>query len=232
MRKMVPDQKTPMRPLSESFLQSSKVGLRQRPATVHDVQYVEAWRLSCLPAKPHKRNRHRESRSSRSQTSNLFQTYEGVSKRVTNNPREMKNAKTMFSSKTPEWATPQALYDELNAEFNFTLDPCATKENAKCSKFYTKEDDGLSKNWDAERVFCNPPYGAYTPHWVKKAAEAKNGIVVMLIPARTDTRYFHEHIWKKAEIRFIKGRIKFEGAQVGSGAAPFPSMVVVFNNYL
>lgn len=142
----------------------------------------------------------------------------------------MKNAATMFSSKTPEWATPQALFDELDAEFHFTLDPSATAENAKCARFFTKDDDGLVQSWDNEIVFCNPPYGSFTPHWVKKAAEAKGGVVVMLIPARTDTRYFHQHIWKKAEIRFIKGRIKFEGAQMGSGAAPFPSMVVVFNS--
>lgn len=140
----------------------------------------------------------------------------------------MKNLAVHLSSKTPEWATPQALFDELNQEFNFTLDPCATSENAKCAKFYTKEDDGLSKNWDGERVFCNPPYGTQMPKWVKKCAEAEGGVVVMLIPARTDTKYFHDYIYGKAEIRFIKGRVKFEGEQVGSGAAPFPSMIVIF----
>jgi phage N-6-adenine-methyltransferase len=140
----------------------------------------------------------------------------------------MKNIKTMLSSNTPEWGTPLTFFDELNKEFNFTLDPCATKENAKCSKFYTKEDNGLSKDWDNEIVFCNPPYGTESPKWVKKASEAKGGKVVMLIPARTDTRYFHDYIYGKAEIRFIKGRLKFEGTQKGSGAAPFPSMVVIF----
>lgn len=144
----------------------------------------------------------------------------------------MKNLAVHTSSKTPEWATPQALFDELNREFNFTLDPCATKENAKCAKFYTKEDDGLSKSWDGERVFCNPPYGTQMPKWVKKCAEATGGVVVMLIPARTDTKYFHQFIYQKAEIRFIKGRIKFEGEQVGSGAAPFPSMIVIFNPHV
>lgn len=83
--------------------------------------------------------------------------------------------KVHFSSETPEWGTPKALYDSLNAEFNFTLDPCATKANAKCTKFYTQEEDGLSKNWDNEIVFCNPPYGRVMPKWVKKAAEAKGG---------------------------------------------------------
>lgn len=137
--------------------------------------------------------------------------------------------KVHFSSETPEWGTPQNLFDELNIEFNFTLDPCATKQNAKCAKYYTQEDDGLSKDWSGEVVFCNPPYGRVMPKWVKKAAEAIGGKVVLLIPARTDTKYFHDYIYNKAEIRFIKGRIKFEGKQVGSGAAPFPSMVVIFN---
>ena len=81
----------------------------------------------------------------------------------------------LMSSKTPEWATPQALFNELNTEFNFTLDPCATKENAKCAKFYTQEEDGLSKDWSGERVFCNPPYGTQMPKWVKKCAEATGG---------------------------------------------------------
>ncbi len=140
----------------------------------------------------------------------------------------MRNIKTMLSSNTPEWGTPQELFDELNREFGFTLDPCATDENAKCQKYFTKEDNGLNQNWDNEIVFCNPPCGSETPKWVKKASEAKGGKVVMLIPARTDTRYFHDYIYNKAEIRFIKGRLKFTGEQKGSGSAPFPSMIVIF----
>jgi site-specific DNA-methyltransferase (adenine-specific) len=140
------------------------------------------------------------------------------------------NNNLMFSSKTPEWATPQELFDELNKEFNFTLDPCATKENAKCAKYYNKEIDGLSQSWRNERVFCNPPYGRETPKWVKKCSEIQNGIAVMLIPARTDTLYFHNYIYNKAEIRFIKGRIKFIGNSKGSGVAPFPSMIVIFKS--
>lgn len=136
--------------------------------------------------------------------------------------------KVHFSSKTPEWGTPQALFDELNDEFHFTLDPCATPENAKCARFFTREEDGLAHSWDNERVFCNPPYGTVMPKWVRKAFEAKGGAVVLLIPARTDTKYFHEYIYGKSEIRFVRGRIKFEGEQVGSGAAPFPSMIVIF----
>lgn len=133
----------------------------------------------------------------------------------------------MMTSNTPEWATPQDFFDKLDKEFQFTLDPCSTHKNAKCSKHYTKEDDGLSKNWGGQRVFCNPPYGRELPKWVKKCyEESLNGtLVVMLIPARTDTRWFHDYIYNKAEIRFVKGRIKFgEGKQ----GAPFPSMVVIF----
>lgn len=130
-----------------------------------------------------------------------------------------------FSSKTNEWATPQAFFDELNKEFNFTLDPCADSTNAKCAKFYTQQEDGLAQSWDNEIVFCNPPYGREIKKWVKKASEAVGGVVVMLIPARTDTTYFHEYIYNKAEIRFIKGRLKFGDSR---NSAPFPSMVVIF----
>ena len=139
------------------------------------------------------------------------------------------NTEVMFSSATNEWATPQDFYDELNKEFEFTLDPCATPENAKCSKFYTQKEDGLKQDWKGERVFCNPPYGSAIKDWVKKCSEEskKAGtIVVMLIPARTDTKYFHEYIYNKArEIRFVKGRLKFGRSK---NSAPFPSMVVVF----
>ena len=134
---------------------------------------------------------------------------------------------TLFSSKEIEWETPIELFNKLNDQFHFTLDPCSTKENAKCSKFYTKEDDGLSKSWDNEVVFVNPPYGKTIREWIKKSSETK-GTVIMLLPARTDTKYFHDYIYNKAEIRFIKGRLKFGGNQNGSGSAPFPSMIVIF----
>lgn len=132
-----------------------------------------------------------------------------------------------FSSKTEEWATPQAFFDELNAEFKFNLDPCATRENAKCTKFYDKKDNGLIRNWHRMRVFMNPPYGRTIGKWVKKASEVRGGVVVCLLPARTDTRYFHEYIYKnpRATIRFIKGRLKFGDSK---NSAPFPSMVVIF----
>lgn len=133
----------------------------------------------------------------------------------------------MYSSATCEWSTPQGLFDALNSEFKFTLDPCSTHENAKCEKHYTLEDDGLSKSWDGETVFCNPPYGREIGKWVKKCSEVKNGIVVMLIHARTDTKWFHEYIYNKSEIRFIRGRLKFGGSK---NSAPFPSMIVIFDN--
>jgi len=139
----------------------------------------------------------------------------------------MSNLKVHFSSENMEWATPQAFFDELNKEFNFTLDPCATPESAKCKKFFTKEDDGLSKSWDNEIVFCNPPYGRAMRDWVKKASEVRGGVTVLLIPARTDTTYFHDYIYQKegVEIRFIRGRLKFGGSKM---SAPFPSMLVIF----
>lgn len=132
-----------------------------------------------------------------------------------------------FSSKTNEWATPQAFFDQLDQEFHFTLDVAATPDNAKCSKYFTQSDDGLDQSWDNETVFCNPPYGRTLNQWVKKASEARGGQVVMLIPARTDTKYFHEYIYGKAEIRFIKGRLKFGDSK---NSAPFPSMVVIFKS--
>lgn len=134
----------------------------------------------------------------------------------------------LWSSNGDEWYTPYDLYEQLNDEFNFTLDPCATIENHKASKYYTIEDDGLKKSWNNEIVFCNPPY-SNIKNWVEKAYfESMNCIVVMLIPARTDTRYFHDYIYKKdgVEIRFLKGRLKFGG---NKNSAPFPSMIVIFN---
>lgn len=137
----------------------------------------------------------------------------------------------LFSSNSNEWATPTNFFAELDAEFHFTLDPCATKENAKCERYFTKEQDGLTRSWherERERVFVNPPYGREIGKWVKKAYEESKycETVVMLIPARTDTSYFHDFIYHKAkEIRFIRGRLHFNDSPQG---APFPSMVVVF----
>ena len=142
----------------------------------------------------------------------------------------MANIQACLSSKTDNWATPQDFFDNLNEEFHFTLDPCANEENHKCDLFYTKEQDGLTKDWGGHVVFCNPPYGKEIADWVRYSYEQSqkpNTTVVMLIPARTDTRYFHDYIYGKAEIRFIKGRLKFGDA---TSAAPFPSMIVVYRN--
>ena len=137
----------------------------------------------------------------------------------------------MYSSKSMEWATPQDFYNKLDTEFHFTLDPCATHENHKCQKYFTKADNGLEQCWGGHTVFCNPPYGRAIGEWVKKCSEeAKkpNTTVVMLIPARTDTSYFHDYIYQKdnVDIRFVRGRLKFGD---GKAPAPFPSMVVIFN---
>lgn len=137
-------------------------------------------------------------------------------------------ANVHFSSATNEWATPQDFFDRLNKQFNFTLDPCATPENAKCEKFFTEEDDGLTQDWGGHRVFCNPPYGRGLKDWVRKAYEEskKGALVVMLIPARTDTSYWHEFIvGGGADIRFLRGRLKFGD---GANSAPFPSALVMW----
>lgn len=139
------------------------------------------------------------------------------------------NLNACFSSKKMDYGTPRRLFEELNDEFEFTIDVAASSENAKCARFYSEKDDGLSKSWEGEVVFCNPPYGKELPKWVKKAAEeAKHATVVMLIPARTDTSYWHDYIFEnEAEVRFLRGRLVFEGA---NSAAPFPSAVVIFRD--
>lgn len=134
----------------------------------------------------------------------------------------------MRSSTTGEWETPQDFFDALDAEFHFDLDPCATRENAKCNSFFTKSEDGLAQSWRGLRVFMNPPYGREIASWVSKAhIEMSYGaLVVGLLPARTDTAWFHEHIYKVArEVRFVRGRLKFSGAKWN---APFPCMVVIW----
>lgn len=136
------------------------------------------------------------------------------------------NTGVMFSSKTDLWATPQAFFDELNEEFTFDLDTCAIADNAKCARFFSPEEDGLAQDWTDCIAWCNPPYGREIGKWVKKAAESR-ARVVMLLPARTDTAWFHDYIYGKAEIRFVRGRLKFGD---GKNSAPFPSMVVIFEH--
>lgn len=138
------------------------------------------------------------------------------------------NADVMFSSKTDQWATPLEFFQEIDKEFDFDLDPCADEQNHKCVNYFTKEQNGLLQDWGGYRVFCNPPYGSDIKDWVKKSYEEShkpNTIVVLLIPARTDTKYFHDYIYFRSEIRFVKGRIKFGDSK---NSAPFPSMLVIF----
>ena len=134
--------------------------------------------------------------------------------------------KAMFSSVRMDWATPQAVFDKLDAEFHFTLDCCASKENAKCDRFFDEAADGLAQSWAGDRVFMNPPYGRAIGKWMAKAhSEAIAGaLVVCLVPARTDTAWWHDYAMQ-GEIRFLRGRIRFVGAEAN---APFPSAIVIF----
>ncbi|MFN0218849.1 MAG: DNA N-6-adenine-methyltransferase [Hyphomicrobium sp.] len=133
----------------------------------------------------------------------------------------------LFTSRSEEWPTPQTFFDRLHDEFNFTLDPCATSENAKCPRFFTKDQDGLAQDWGPERVFCNPPYGKQISKWAQKAwlSSKRGALVVLLVHARTDTKWFHDFVYGKAELRFVRGRLKFgDGIQ----SAPFPTLVAVY----
>ena len=137
--------------------------------------------------------------------------------------------KAMVSSKTNEWATQQLLFEDLDKEFKFTLDPCSTHQNHKCDKYFTIEDDGLKQDWSNEIVFMNPPYGGHTGDWIKKALEEsrKGAVVVCLIVSSTDRSYWHDYIFPYAsQIRFIRGRLKFGDAK---STAPFASALVIFS---
>jgi phage N-6-adenine-methyltransferase len=143
--------------------------------------------------------------------------------------RKRKKRSIHFRSKSCEWATPQEFFDRLNAVWAFTLDVCAAPENAKCQRYYTRDQDGLSQPWHG-RVWCNPPYGRATPKWLAKAhhatASGEAEVVVCLVFARTDTRWWHTYAFKLAEVVFLQGRLPFNG----SNPAPFPSAVLVFRN--
>ena len=138
---------------------------------------------------------------------------------------------TLFSSDRMDWETPQWLFDLLDDQYHFDLDACATKENAKCWNYYTVKDNGLKKKWEGS-VWVNPPYGREIGDWVDKAAQQikykRVQWIVMLLPCRTDTRWWHRSVMAKAKtIRFIEGRLQFVGA---AGAAPFPSVIVVYHS--
>lgn len=133
----------------------------------------------------------------------------------------------LFSSEAMDWETPQDFFNALDARFSFTLDVCALPENAKCSRYFTPEVDGLSVPWIGERCFMNPPYGREIGAWVAKARrEAERGaLVVGLLPARTDTKWWQENVQGHADVRFVSGRLKFGGAKAG---APFPSAIALW----
>jgi site-specific DNA-methyltransferase (adenine-specific) len=144
------------------------------------------------------------------------------------------NKELHFSSATDDWATPQWLFDRLNEEFKFTLDVCASDENHKCEKYFTQAQNGLAQSWAEHACWMNPPYGRRIATWIAMAYEKVTGYgigiapaksVVCLIPARTDTRYWHDYVAKASEIRLLRGRLKFGYA---TASAPFPSAVVIF----
>ena len=128
---------------------------------------------------------------------------------------------------TDEWPTPRDFFAKLDRRYRFTLDPCATAENATCPVYFTREQDGLAQDWGTHRVFCNPPYGRMTGKWARKCFEAsqKGALVVLLVFARTDTKWFHQWVQGKAKIEFIRGRLRFGEAD----CAPFPSMLAVYS---
>jgi site-specific DNA-methyltransferase (adenine-specific) len=132
-----------------------------------------------------------------------------------------------FSSRSDEWETPADLFAELDRAFSFTLDPCATVENAKCPHYFTREQNGLVQPWTG-RVFLNPPYGRRITPWLRKAWESVQSgqveLVVCLVPSRTDTAWWHDYC-ERGERTFLPGRLRFGNAKSG---APFPSVLVVF----
>lgn len=137
----------------------------------------------------------------------------------------------MFTSDREDWATPSAFFKKLDDQFNFTLDPCASASNTTCARYFNKRMDGLKQDWYGN-VFMNPPYGRQIGKWLEKAvleAQTHANFVICLIPARTDTIWWHEHVMPNAKIiYFVKGRLKFIGAE---NSAPFPSAVVWFNGF-
>jgi site-specific DNA-methyltransferase (adenine-specific) len=135
--------------------------------------------------------------------------------------------KSLFSSASFEWETPKWLFDALHRRFCFTLDVCARRQNTKCVRFFSPVQDGLSRHWHGERCWMNPPYGREIVHWVAKAQrEADRGaLVVGLLPARTDTHWWHNHVHGHADVRYLSGRLKFGNAQ---NSAPFPSAIAIW----
>lgn len=139
----------------------------------------------------------------------------------------------LFTSNKEDWETPQNFYDRLNAEYHFKWDLAASDDNAKCNCYFTRDDNSLKQDWAglSGNLFLNPPYGRQLKLWVRKAATTKlkaKQNLVMLIPSRTDTSYWHDYIFNHAEIGFLRGRLKFEVGGVGGDSAPFPSAIVIY----
>ena len=143
-----------------------------------------------------------------------------------------KGFKTSYNSdpnKYDTWATPQWLFDELNEQFHFDIDVCASKKNAKCRTYYSKKEDGLKQQWKGA-CFCNPPYGSRViDKWMKKALESsiEGATVVCLVPSNTSTKWWHNYAMK-GEVWFIKGKVKFIKNGKEEGPAGFHSAIVVF----
>lgn len=132
----------------------------------------------------------------------------------------------MFSSDSAEWETPEWLFKYLDNIYNFELDVCANEKNTKCKNFYTIKDNCLEKKW-VGNCFMNPPYGRKIIDFVRKAyIESWSNNVVCLLPARTDTKWFHEYCIKAESIWFLKGRLKFSNCK---NSAPFPSCIIKFS---
>lgn len=162
----------------------------------------------------------------------MRRTIDGTDNRsVINGAKSRNNGR--YNGNGREWETPPEVFQPLHQEFSFTLDPCATDRNAKCSRYFTEAIDGLSQDWGRERVFMNPPYGREIYAWTRKAREAarRGAVVVGLLPASTDLAWWHEDVAGHAsDIRWIRGRVRFitDGPYRASGF--FPSVVVVWGS--
>ena len=147
------------------------------------------------------------------------------------NRMNSKSMQVMTARTHDEWGTPKELFKALDEEFHFTLDPCASDSNHKCDRYFTKDDNGLEKSWGGQNVFCNPPYSKIRD-WAKKCCEESRraNVIVMLSPARVDTRWFHNYVYGKAEIRFLMGRLRYEqeDGTPSENPAPFPAMIAIY----
>jgi phage N-6-adenine-methyltransferase len=185
------------------------------PVCKYKFQPTRADAKTCSPACRQMRHRRR-----------LGVTARNIERRFKRNVQACSCTGVHFSSKTDLWSTPQDFFDKLDTEFNFTVDLCATPENAKCERFYAKSENGLAQTWIGT-CWLNPPYGTEIGLWLSKAREAAlaGATVVALIPARTDTKWWHGIVTAASEIRYLPGRLRFGGCK---HSAPFPSAVAIW----